>query len=129
MGTRKRIPKAIRRRLRRAEFPDLPAGGDQAMPPLTPAQLQELERRIRDSEDRTRYLLVSVMTPRFALYYNVSDDCYGHNDPRYATLFKRRAAAEAVRALLGEGVQLVRCRVNSRGALVLRSIPKLRSRG
>lgn len=103
-----------------------PAIAEQEVAPLTRAQIRELERRIKDSKDRTRYLLVSVMTPRFALYYNVSDDCYGHNDPRYATLFKRRAAAEAMREQLGRGVQLVQCRVNGRGQLVLRSIPKLR---
>jgi hypothetical protein len=82
-----------------------------------------LDRRIKDLDDRTRYLLVSAFTPRFVLYYNVSEDMYGMNDPAYATLFKRRAAALAVKRLLGGGVQIVPCRVNRRGRLVLSSLP------
>jgi len=96
--------------------------------PLTRAQIRELDRRIKDSEDRTRYLLVSVFGPKFALYYNVSEDSYGMNDACYATLFKRRATAQAVKARLESGVQLVRCRVDKRRRLVLASLPKLRAR-
>ena len=77
--------------------PESGRNSDVDVAPLTRAQMRELDRRIKDSNDRTRYLLVSVMTPRFLLYYNVSEDSYGHNDPRYGTLFKRRHAAEAVR--------------------------------
>jgi len=76
---------------------------------LTPAQIRELRRRLADLDDDTRYLLVSQMTPRFALYYNVADDVYVMNDPRGATLFKRRKAAVAVKALLGGSVRIVRC--------------------
>ena len=99
---------------------------DEDVAPLTKAQMRELDRRIKDSRDRTRYLLVSALTRRFVLYYNVSDDCYGQNDPRYATLFKRRAAAEAICQQLGDRVRVVRCRVNNRGQLVVASLPKLR---
>ena len=99
---------------------------DADVAPLTRAQMRELDRRIKDSRDRTRYMLVSALTRRFVLYYNVSEDTYGHNDPRHATLFKRRVAADAVRQHLGDRIQLVRCRVNVRGQLVLASIPKLR---
>lgn len=63
-----------------------------------------------DLDDARRYLLVSQMTPRFALYYNVSDDVYVMNDPRGATLFKRRTAALAVKALLGASIRLLRCK-------------------
>ena len=76
---------------------------------LTPAQIRELRRRMADLDDVTRYLLVSQMGPRFALYYNVSDDVYVMNDPRGATLFKRRKAALAVKALLGGSIRLLRC--------------------
>ncbi len=62
-----------------------------------------------DLDDATRYLLVSQMGPRFALYYNVSDDVYVMNDPRGATLFKRRKAALALKALLGGSIRLLRC--------------------
>ena len=67
---------------------------------LTPSQIRELRRRMADFDDVTRYLLVSQMGPRFALYYNVSDDVYAMNNPRGATLFKRLKAALAVKALL-----------------------------
>lgn len=96
--------------------------------PLTKAEIRELDRRLADTRDRTRYLLTSVFGPRFALYYNVSGDMYGMNDPRYATLFKRRAAALEIKRLLGSGVQVLRCRVDRRDRLVLRSVPKPRAR-
>lgn len=63
-----------------------------------------------DLDDATRYLLVSQIGPRFALYYNVSDDVYAMNDPRGATLFKRRKAALAVKALLGRSIRILRCK-------------------
>ena len=63
-----------------------------------------------DLDDATRYVLVSEMGPRFALYYNVSDDVYVTNDPRGATLFKRRKAALAVKALLGGSIRILRCK-------------------
>ena len=77
---------------------------------LTPAQIRELRRRMADLDDATRYLLVSQMGPRFALYYNVSEDVYAMNDPRGATLFKRRKAALAVKALLGASIRILRCK-------------------
>ncbi|MGH2398008.1 MAG: hypothetical protein ACRDFW_13755 [bacterium] len=92
-------------------------------PPLTSVQIRELDRRVKDLDDRTRYLLVSAFSSRFALYYNVSEDTYGMNEPAHATLFKRRAAALAIKHLLGRGVQIARCRVDRRGRLVLSSVP------
>jgi len=77
---------------------------------LTPAQIRELRRRVADLDDVTRYLLVSQMAPRFALYYNVSDDVYVMNDPQGATLFKRHKAALAVKALLGGSIRILRCK-------------------
>lgn len=74
------------------------------------AQIQELRRRVAGVDDVTRYLLVSHVGPRFALYYNVSDDVYAMNDPRGATLFKRHKAALAVRALLGKSLHVLRCK-------------------
>jgi hypothetical protein len=79
---------------------------------LSPAQRRELRRRLTDLRDPIRYLLVSKMGPRFALYYNVVEDVYAWNDPRGATLFKRRDAALAVKALLGRHTRVIRC--NSR---------------
>ena len=91
-------------------------------PPLTQTQMQELDRRVKDLHDRTRYLLVSYLSPRFALYYNVSEDTYGMNTPIHATLFKRRRAALAVKRLLGSRLEIVLCRVDRRGRLVLNSV-------
>lgn len=93
------------------------------LPLLTRSQIREIERRVRDSEDRTRYLLATIVAPRFILYYNVSEDSYGMNDPDHATLFKRRAAAAAIQGVVGGKTKIVRCRVNKRDKLVLRSLP------
>ena len=49
---------------------------DEDFEPLSPAQIRELERRVRDSRDPIRYMLVSEFSRRFILYYNVSDDVY-----------------------------------------------------
>ena len=54
------------------------------------------------------------MGPRFALYYNVSDDLYAMNDPSGGTLFKRRKAAESIKRTLGKGLQIVACRTRLR---------------
>ena len=60
---------------------------------LTPAQMQELRRRVADVDDVTRYLLVSQIGPRFALYYNVADDVYVMNDRM--TRAVRRCSSDA----------------------------------
>jgi hypothetical protein len=87
-------------------------------PDLTQAQTKELLRRLADSNDPRRYLIISRMLPgaRFVLYYNVSDDVYAWNEPGAGTLFKRRKAAELLQRTLGRGneileVKLVRGKV------------------
>jgi hypothetical protein len=79
------------------------------VPDLTPAQTKELLRRLADSNDPRRYLIISRMLPgaRFILYYNVSDDVYVWNDPAAGTLFKRRAAAELIQRNLGRGNEVI----------------------
>jgi hypothetical protein len=94
--------------------------------PLTAAQIRELNRRVDDLNDRTRYLLVSPFTRRFVLYSDVSRDVWAANEPANGTLFKRRAAATAIKALLRDSVRIVPCRVNARGRLVKGSAPALR---
>ena len=84
---------------------------------LLPSQVRELKRRAADLDDPIRYLLVSRFGPRFALYYNVSDDVYAMNDPKAATLFKRRKAAESIKAMLGPRTQLVKCRTRRQQGL------------
>ena len=91
--------------------------------PLTKAEIRELRRRLADVRDPVRYLIVAEMGPRFALYYNLTDDVYAMNDPAHATLFKRRAAALAVRRLLGRGARVIRCTTKQRKGLRVPVLP------
>jgi hypothetical protein len=75
---------------------------------LPPAIIEELKRRLRDSRDPVRYMLVSEFSRRFILYYNVSSDTYVMNEPSGGTLFKRREAAESVKKLLGKRISIVK---------------------
>jgi hypothetical protein len=90
--------------------------------PLTAAERRALARHIKDTEDRSRYVLVSVTLPGFSLYYRVQDDAWSFDDPSQATLFKRRAAAKAIHALLRPGVHIVPCKVDDEGRLELSSL-------
>ena len=98
-------------------------------PPRTAAQRRADERHLRDMEDRTRYLLVSLTVPGMSLYYRVQDDAWSFDDPMQATLFKRRAAAKAIQALLRSGVHIVPCKVDEDGVLVLSSLAAATVRG
>ena len=95
---------------------------DEEDPPLTAAERRAVERHLKDTEDRTRYLLVSVTLPGFSLYYRLQDDVWSFDDPSTATLFKRRAAAKAIQALLRPGVHIVPCKVDDDGRLELSSL-------
>jgi len=77
--------------------------------PLTEAQIREIKRRVADLRDPVRYLLVKECSPRFALYYDASGGLYAMNDPKAASLFKSRAAAAAVRKVLGRAVRVLKC--------------------
>jgi hypothetical protein len=79
-----------------------------------------------DLDDRTRYLLVSTIGPRFVLYYQVTSDTYIMNEPALATLFKRRQAALAIKRLLTKSVRIVECRVDRKGRLIKSSIGRRR---
>ena len=109
-STRRKQPAASRRK------------ADAEDPPLTAAERRALAKHLEDTEDRTRYLLVSVTVPGFSLYYRVQDDAWAFDDPSGATLFKRRVAARAIQALLRPGVYVVPCEIDDRGRLVLSSI-------
>ena len=95
-------------------------------PPLSRAQVRELARRVRDLDDRTRYLLASALTAKHTLYYDVSEDTYVMDNPAHGTQFKRRAAAMAIQGLLSSRVRIVECRVSRSGRLILSSVPRLR---
>ena len=107
---------------KRKQVPLSQGADDGEDPPLTPAQRRALARHVKDMEDRTRYLLVSATLPGISLYYMVQSDSWSFDDPTTATLFKRRASAKAIQALLRPGVFVVPCEVDDRGRLVLSSI-------
>jgi hypothetical protein len=101
-------------------------------PPLTSSQMREIRRRVADLNNPVRYILASRMTPRFILYYDVTDGTYVLNNPQEATLFKRRDAAESVKRVLGGRMRVVTCktkRLNGRRVLILPDAfrPKKRS--
>jgi len=75
---------------------------------LSPEWIRELKRRLKDSRDPVRYMLVSEFSRKFILYYDVTSGNYAMNDPSRGTLFKRREIAESVKAHLGKGVALVK---------------------
>jgi hypothetical protein len=76
---------------------------------LSKAQIREIERRVRDIDDPRRFVLASELLPSFVLYYDVSNNVYVMNDLSAATVFKKRKAAVAIKALLGKGVRIVEC--------------------
>ena len=90
-------------------------------PKLSREWIREIERRVRDSDDPVRYMLVSEFSRRFILYYNVSDDMFSMNASDKGTLFKRRKAAENVSSLLGRGVHIVK--FTTRGGRLKRLSP------
>ena len=66
--------------------------------------------------------MVSVLGSIFLLFYDVSTDTYIWKDPRGATLFKRRAAALAIKRLLRGSMQVIECRVDQRDRLIRGSV-------
>jgi hypothetical protein len=107
-------------------------GGDLADDdtPLSPEWIKEIKRRVKDSRDPVRYMLVSEFSRKFILYYDVTTDTFAMNDASRGTLFKRREVAESVKAHLGKGVVLVKFTV--KGGRLKRLSPfrgmRLRSR-
>jgi hypothetical protein len=94
----------------------------EAVPEMSRAEIRELERRVKDLEDRTRYVLISQIGSKVVLYYNLSEDTYSWNDPKDTTLFKRREAALKIQAMLGTGIKIAKCRVSKQGHLVRNSV-------
>jgi hypothetical protein len=76
--------------------------------PLSAEWIKEINRRVKDSRDPVRYMLVSEFSRKFILYFDVGTHTFAMNDASRGTLFKRREVAESVKAHLGKGVALVR---------------------
>ena len=97
---------------------------------LSPEWIRELKRRVKDSRDPVRYMLVSEFSRKFILYYDVTTDTFAMNDASRGTLFKRREIAKSVKTHLGNGVALVKFTV--KGGKLKRLSPflgmRLRSR-
>jgi hypothetical protein len=64
---------------------------------LSPEQIRELKRRVKDLEDSVRYVIHSdlLAAGRWRLFFNVSDDTWC-DDLNTATLFKRSRYARVV---------------------------------
>jgi hypothetical protein len=62
---------------------------------LSPEWIRELKRRVKDSRDPVRYMLVSEFSRKFILYYDVTSGTYAMNDASRGTLFKRRESLKA----------------------------------
>ena len=69
-------------------------------PPLSAKEIAELKRRVADSRDPTRYVIVSPFSRRFCLYYLPESGNYIMNEIPVEALFKRKAEAEAVAKVL-----------------------------
>jgi hypothetical protein len=76
--------------------------------PLSPEWIKEINRRVKDSRDPVRYMLVSEFSRKFILYFDGGTHTFAMNDANRGTFFKRREVAESVKAHLGKGVALVR---------------------
>ena len=88
-----------------------------------PADLaRTLKKRIRDLDDKRRYVIAGKFSSKSKhwLYYDAESDCYAFGDLQRATVFKRRAIAEAVMALLrSEWQEVVQCTRLADGSLRL----------
>src|SRR5437660_319889 len=95
-------------------------------PPLSKAWRREIERRIKDSDDPRRYVIVSALFPhgrqRWELFYDVSTDCWAMDLPG-ATLFKRKRTAQAVAEVLGDRHKVEQVRV-TKSSKIIRSVAR-----
>jgi hypothetical protein len=91
----------------------VPAAGSEEST-LSAAWIREIERRVNDSRDPTRYIIVSVLLPgprrRWELFYDLADDMWAM-DVQGATLFKRKRTARVVAELLGDRYEVIEVRL------------------
>ncbi|OGQ12812.1 MAG: hypothetical protein A2138_01835 [Deltaproteobacteria bacterium RBG_16_71_12] len=102
---------------RRSKREVKPKADDPDSAPLPQRAIREIRRRVRDLDDPIRYVIVSAFTPRFILYFDVTSDSFVMNDLSGGTLFKRRAHAAAIAAVMRDGLQIVKVKVGRRGSL------------
>ena len=72
-------------------------------PPMADEDIAELQRRIVDLEDPTRYMIKTDIgfTGSFILWYSITDDTWC-SDQISGTMFKREAYAQAVLSAMGD---------------------------
>jgi hypothetical protein len=116
---------------------------DDEFPPLTKRQVAELERRVGDTMDPRRYVIVSSFLPNFSLFYCPSDGIFVMNEIPETALFKRKAEALAVARVLerrrrkrARGLQVIQVKKTNRAVRIFEEVhlvgrtwkPKLRRR-
>ena len=84
-------------------FKKQPQRDDEQFPPLSAKEFAELKRRVADSLDPTRYVIVSAFSRRFCLYYLPESGNYIMNEITLEAMFKRKAEALAVAKVLDRG--------------------------
>jgi hypothetical protein len=112
-------------------------------PPLSKRQLAELARRVKDTLDPVRYVIVSPFAPNFSMCYCPSDGMFVMNEIPDLALFKRKTEALCVAQVLerrlskpGGGLQIIQVKKTKRGVRILGHVrsdgrtwkPKLRAR-
>lgn len=85
----------------------------------SPNLVTTLNAQVKDMLDRTRYMVGE----RFGMYYKADENTFTVNHHETASIFKARKVAEAVAKTMG-GLQVVKVKVDKKGALVKSSLPK-----
>lgn len=87
--------------------------------PLTPADWQEIERRIIATRPQRHMLVTSLDQRWYAIQYELATDTWELTTPKDATLFAAgHELSQAVQRLLDKGVRTAFCRVNKNGIAV-----------
>ena len=80
------------------------------------SKLNQEERELLTSVERGEWRSVKNLERERARYRGYARATF-KSDPAHATLFKRRAAALAVRRLLGRGIRVIQCTTRRRKGL------------
>lgn len=105
-------------------------GSDGDPAPLSRTDRAELDRRLRELEDPTRYVVVSPFSWRFNLFYQVPEGTFVMNEITGETLFKNRADALAVAKVLDgrrsrraqRTLQVIAVRKTAKGVRILEDV-------
>jgi hypothetical protein len=102
---------------------------DDEFPPPAKRQLAELERRMADAMDPSRYVIVSSFLPKFSLFYCPGDGIFVMNEIPDTALFKRKAEALAVARALERrqrkrerGLQVIQVKKTKRSVRIIEEV-------